>query len=236
MKTYGDMYNDDKYSRLRVQKACQVAYQKWLKQFFMGKLIVCPEVLDIGCYTMEVKRHLPNYCAYTGIDMHEQGKDIITMDLNNYERGDMPDFYYWNKQFDLIFALEIIEHLLYPDRILKACQSVLNKDGVICFSLPNENTLYQRIVMALGLGCDAQAFKPYKHLHFGTIRQQRAFLKGYFRIVAEYSYISTDMHKSRGEWIGKFAKKIPDQFWQWIADVWPGLFARGRIYVCKAKN
>ncbi len=224
-KIYGNMYQDDKYSRLRVMKACQLA-----QKHYKGPN---PFVLDIGCYTMEVCKYLRNYCHYIGIDEKIKHKDTINMDLNRDEldRRKIGARY---ADFDLIFAMEILEHLLHPDKILKACQVLLARRGILTISLPNENTLYHRIVMLLGLGCDAQAFKAYKHVHFPTIAQQRAFLKGHFTIIEEASYISTDMHKSRGEWIGKLAKKIPDQFWQWLADCWPGLFARGRIYVCKA--
>jgi len=225
IRPWGDMYNSDKYSRLRVHRAVVMAYS-----LYEGHN---PHVLDVGCYTMEVRNHLPNYCSYTGIDMLEKHEDIIRIDLNQFPNYKLE---FLDKKYDLIFALEIVEHILYPTAIMKAFQLSLAKDGVICFSLPNENTLYHRIVMAIGIGCDAQAFKDYKHVHFPTIRQQRRFISEYFKIVEEGSYISTDMHKSRGEWIGKIAKKIPDTFWRFIADKFPALFARGRIYVCRLKQ
>lgn len=225
---YGRMYSDDRYSRLRVQRACEVARANLTQGYYQ-------KVLDLGCYTQEVRNHLTGVYKYTGIDQFEQGHDIINLDLNEVKDLStyLPCLPNVPNKFDLIFALEIVEHLLYPARLLNACKVLLNPQGVICFSLPNENTLYHRIVMAIGMGCDAQAFKDYKHVHFGTIRQQRAFISEHFKIVGEYSYISTDMHKSRGEWIGKIAKCIPDRFWQFIADACPSLFARGRIYVCK---
>ena len=223
---YLNMYSEDKYSRLRLEKALELAL------LYLGR--IPKNVLDIGCYTQELAKYLPDNCQYTGIDSLIKSPRVINIDLNDPKALDA--CFKGLPQYDLIFALEIVEHILYPDKLLSACKVLLKEGGIICFSLPNENTLYHRIVMVIGMGCDAQAFKDYKHIHFGTIKQQREFIQSYFKIVGEYSYISTDMSKSRGEWIGKFARCIPDKFWQWFADCWPGLFARGRIYVCKQSN
>ena len=223
---YGEMYLEDKYSRLRLEKALELAL------LYLGRMP--KSVLDIGCYTQELNKYLPWDCQYIGIDSLIKSPRVINIDLNNPEA--LTACFKGLPQYDLIFALEIVEHILYPDKLLSACKALLKEGGIICFSLPNENTIYHRLVMLLGFGCDAQAFKDYKHIHFGAIRQIRRFIASYFHIIAEYSYISTDMHRSRCEWMGKLARRLPDPFWQWLADTWPSLFARGRIFICQGNT
>ena len=53
---------------------------------------------------------------------------------------------------------------------------VINKDGYMIVSLPNENTIYHRILSLIGVGADTYAFKLFKHLHMPTSNKVKIFI------------------------------------------------------------
>jgi len=98
--------------------------------------------------------------------------------------------------------------------------------------LPNENTLFHRVVSLFGLGIDACAFEDFKHLHLPTIKQSQRFVKKYFNITQKTYYINPGAKGSRAEPLGFIFTLVPDSFWMLLAALAPGLFARGTIFVC----
>lgn len=63
----------------------------------------------------------------------QYSEDGICEDIENYGwRSRFKDI-----QFDYITFLDVLEHLRYPDRVLKACEELLAIDGSIIFSIPN---------------------------------------------------------------------------------------------------
>lgn len=225
---FGQMYEEDKYAKQRI-----LTYAKLITPYLKRG----SRLLDIGCYTAELYEHLPKDIEYCGLDFDEEALKIAMSKgvMVKKVRFDEEPINL-NTKFDVIVAAEIIEHLKNPEALLEQAKRLLSEDGLILVSLPNECTIYHRIMALFGKGIDMYAFKLYKHLHLPTISQSRNFIKGYFGIIKEVYYVSASGKGSRWECLGKFTSRIPDRVWLGLAKIWPGLFARGAIFLCRHKN
>ena len=192
------------------------------------------KILEIGCYTANLLDFLPKDIDYYGVDFdgeaieiaRKKGAKVIATNLN-YEDIDL------NMKFDIVVCTEVLEHLLNPHKLIQKISSLVKTEGYVLISLPNENTLYHRFMSLIGEGIDMCAFELYKHLHLPTISQSRNFVSKYFKIIKEEYYIIPSAKASRSEWIGKCLTLLPDSSWLILARFFPGLFARGVIFLCK---
>lgn len=226
---YGDMFGRDKYVRMRYGK-----YTKLLFPFLKKGT----KLLDVGGYRGELKLLLPGRVDYYVMDfdkkaLEEARKKSAETAFVDFDNEPIK----WNREkFDIVVATEVLEHLKDPKRHLKEISNILNKDGALLVSLPNENMLYHRLMSLFGFGVDLLAFNLYKHLHLPTIRQSRDFLSTEFDIIREDYYINVSAQASKFEFLGKIFGLLPDSFWSALANIWPGGFARGTIFLCKKKS
>lgn len=84
-------------------------------------------VLDVGCGKKILKKYLSGNIYYQGIDA-EEGEDVISFNL---EKG-IP---FKNESFDIVFCLDVLEHLDNPQFLLEEILRVAKKEVII--SLPN---------------------------------------------------------------------------------------------------
>lgn len=197
------------------------------------------EILDVGGYSgdllgyMKIKGIPPEKIDYHVLDYDKKALKVAR------ERGATPHFFDFNfgsipeavkgKKFDIIVCTEVLEHLLDPARHLKSFREILKPKGVCLISLPNENTIFHRIYSLMGLGIDQYPFTLYKHLHFPTVAQAKEFFGTYFKINKVKYYINPGGKGSRFGLVGFFFRLIPDNIWYFLAETFPGLFARGII-------
>jgi SAM-dependent methyltransferase len=71
------------------------------------------------------------------------GLDVTVGNLN--ER--LP---YEDKKFECVFALSVLEHLLYPCHFLKECHRVLSPTGKLVLLTPNISTYFTALLVLLG--------------------------------------------------------------------------------------
>jgi 2-polyprenyl-3-methyl-5-hydroxy-6-metoxy-1,4-benzoquinol methylase len=247
---YGNILKDDKYVQNRFEK-----YYLLILDYLKSKLInnnlgepkarritQTISVLDIGGYTADMLTYLKykkistKIIDYLVIDADRGALKIAKkrganiMFANLHEKNALSKI---NKKFDIILCTEVLEHLLYPEDILKELKKLVKKDGVVIISLPNENTIFHRIYSVLGIGIDAFAFKQFKHLHLPTISQSRKFVKKYFTIEKELYYINFSGKFSHFSIMGRFFSAIPEPVLQALADIFPNLLARGVVFKLK---
>jgi 2-polyprenyl-3-methyl-5-hydroxy-6-metoxy-1,4-benzoquinol methylase len=227
---YKNVYENDKYADLRIQK-----YATLLTPYIKEGV----KILDIGCYTARLFDFLKkqNKIEYWGIDFDEQALAIaqqkgVIVHFVQFDTEPIP----FQETFDIIIAGEVLEHLINPAKLMEQIQQLLKPDGVALISLPNECTIYHRLMCVFGKGVDLCAFKLYKHLHLPTIKQSEQFVANYFRIVKKTYYINPGGKGSKWEVVGKITEKIPISFWMIIVNIAPTLFSRGTIFLCNFKN
>jgi len=98
-------------------------------------------LLDLGCadgsfldYAAKKLQAIP-----FGLDINYQNPTITRFDLNSNQKLPHPD-----NHFDLIFALEIIEHLHDTDHFLQESYRLLKSHGFLVLSTPNLASLKNR--------------------------------------------------------------------------------------------
>jgi 2-polyprenyl-3-methyl-5-hydroxy-6-metoxy-1,4-benzoquinol methylase len=224
---YNNMYEDDRYARMRLERYAAV---------LRDRIGPDTKLIEIGCYTAALLDYLPKGVDYCGIDFDEaalelaraRGARTVTSHLDT-------ESFPVIEKFDIAICTEVLEHLVNPAGTLEKIKGLLNDDGLLLVSLPNENTIYHRIMSLLGKGTDMCAFELYKHLHLPTVVQSRNFLAAHFEIIEESYYINPSAKGSRTEWLGTVVSFVPDFVWNSLADKLPGLFARGTIFLLRKR-
>jgi 2-polyprenyl-3-methyl-5-hydroxy-6-metoxy-1,4-benzoquinol methylase len=100
------------------------------------------KILDLGCGDGNYHKYL-NEFKIIGLDRKESNNE-------NIFKQDLENFPYDSKigPFDFIFSIDVFEHLQRPDLILKYLKQdhhILKENGFIFLSVPNINTLDDKL-------------------------------------------------------------------------------------------
>jgi len=123
-------------------------------------------ILDLGCLRPELASLLiGNFRArVTGIDQWQMSEAWPDVPLKYYQFNLEDDFATALKlegKYDLVFALEVLEHMIDTDAFIRRVRLVLKDGGVLIISTPNLNSLRNRILVPLG---EYPAFLEYKNI------------------------------------------------------------------------
>lgn len=128
------------YAPLHKMSAARISY---IKQILNGK-ISGKSILDIGCGGGLVSEPLSRLGGHvTGIDADKGAIDIardhaLSQGLDiSYICGAAEDLVAQNKKYDVVIALEILEHVSSPMTFIQMCGKLLKPGGVIIFSTLN---------------------------------------------------------------------------------------------------
>lgn len=106
------------------------------------------KILDVGASSNTInllKKYFPS-AFITGINIEIKPQNRL------------PEIFFGNAEilpfkdnsFDLIFSIETLEHILYPDKFIEEAKRVLKPGGDIIFDTPNLNSWSNRILIMLG--------------------------------------------------------------------------------------
>ncbi len=99
------------------------------------------KILDIGCgegnFASILKENLK--AEVWGIEKNEKAASLAKEKLDKVIVGDIVEIVrdLEDKSFDCIVLNDILEHLAYPNNLLKNLKDKLKKNGVVVFSVPN---------------------------------------------------------------------------------------------------
>jgi ubiquinone/menaquinone biosynthesis C-methylase UbiE len=121
----------------------------------IGKMIepVNGNILDIGCADgvfTNIILQKSNAHKVTGIDVLKKSVDWAKKhwDTNtklSFEVGDAHCLKYPDNTFSAVFALEVLEHVFEPKKVLNEIKRVLKQGGYAIFLVPTENILFKII-------------------------------------------------------------------------------------------
>lgn len=101
------------------------------------------DVLSKRCEITRVRYHGVEWNAKCVDEGRKRGLNITAADLNQ----GIP---YQDASFSCIYALSVLEHLLYPCRFLKDCYRVLRPGGRLVLLTPNISTYFTAVLILLG--------------------------------------------------------------------------------------
>ncbi len=116
----------------------------------VGVVLDGKRVLDLGCNQGQFVRYLLERHAVDawGVDdWPPQEKNDPTW---NYEQIDLATEFKHLGKFDVLCALEVLEHMTDTDAFLEQCGACLHDHGTMVISTPNINSLRNRIEVPLG--------------------------------------------------------------------------------------
>lgn len=105
------------------------------------------KVLDVGCasgwFISEIARHFPGY-KFFGIDIYEKA---IKQAENYYPEifflcADAHHLPFSDKFFDIVICVNVLEHVLDPQQILKEMKRVVKPKGMVIVGMDSENLLF----------------------------------------------------------------------------------------------
>lgn len=155
------------------------------------------KVIDLGADKGILREHVPANMKYLSLDINPESKPDICCDLN--KKLPIKD-----ETYDFVIASEVLEHTLYPRKIIKEMIRITKKGGMIIITLPNEYNLYLRLKFLLGFqnNCDI----PFRedlwrnHVQRARIKDIIKFYKDYFNIM-ELSYSWDSFSDKKFNWI-----------------------------------
>ena len=86
------------------------------------------EIIDLGARDQILKKFLPTNCNYTGVDKFKNGNNNLIINLDE-------NFNQITKKYDIVCALDIIEHVDDPIKLISNCKKICKK--IIYLNIPN---------------------------------------------------------------------------------------------------
>ena len=99
-------------------------------------------VLDLGVASGEpVARELQaQSCQVFGVEIDQDAAQAASQYCRDVRVADLDDpaaLAPWPDPFDVVLALDVLEHLLQPAEVLHRAMTLLNPGGFVCVSIPN---------------------------------------------------------------------------------------------------
>lgn len=104
-------------------------------------------ILELGCTYGYLFKHLEDYKNLYGIDISKHAINV-SKSLNhtaNFQVMDVQDLKFKPKTFDLIIAIDVLEHLPDPKKGIKEISKVLKPLGILIITTPNPDSYSHRI-------------------------------------------------------------------------------------------
>lgn len=168
---------------------------KFSSHYFFQKLVGHNQnVLDIGCGEGFFAALISKTNRVTGVDMlksavkNEHFENYISADLNQGLRGIE---FLQGKSYDKVLLQDILEHLQYPDQLLKHCYDVLAANGDLIVSIPNVANITVRISLLLGnWNYSERGILDQTHLRFYTHKSGRKLLeRNGFKVIRQLTTV-----------------------------------------------
>lgn len=131
-KDMAQMYANESHHWWFVAKAAfmKQILQKWVR-------LENGLVLDAGCGTGHNMRFLAEGGDYIGVDVSEQALNFCQHNGHKtLVRANLDCLPFKDDSFDLVFALDVIEHTQNPWSVIRQLRRVLKKDGRIIITVP----------------------------------------------------------------------------------------------------
>jgi len=192
------------------------------------------KLIDVGAANRMLRKLLPENIEYHSMDYknysHEtdEVQDYIVNldDIGNGAKLPLEDGTY-----DIVVCLETLEHLIYPNRVIKELLRIGKDDCLFFFSMPNEYNFWSRLQFLFGVVTKSRepfiVTEEHQHIHVPTVRHSKKFFDNFI-----------DIDKEDFVWQSRTANiyNMPsiDNMFQFLARNYPSLFSR--VYVVRGRK
>lgn len=182
-------------------------------------------VLDVGCWNGSLGKALirKKQCIVDGIDNHKIAlaeaksngyRKLYVRDLN---RG---EYTIPSEKYDCIVYADVLEHVLFPEEVLRKFTKYLKPSGVIVVSMPNIGFLYYRLKLLVGnFDYKEVGVMDKTHLKLYTLKTMRELFKA-----GGYKEQRMVLHNEVAPQHGML---------HWLKYVWPTLFTLQFVFLLK---
>ncbi|MBF0442921.1 MAG: class I SAM-dependent methyltransferase [Oligoflexales bacterium] len=205
----------------------------------IGKRYKISEVLDIGCGNGFFSSYLLKHsnCRITGIDGSRYGLELArkagfheTVHVSDFDRDELPVL---DRQFDLIICKDLLEHLLYPQKIVKYSYERLKPGGRLLVLVPNHFPVNSRVKFLFTGDIDTQNYFPdakewnFPHLRFFSPH-------GLLEMLGQCGFVEFTSFTGYFPSISKIARlPFGKRFLNYLSTHYPSLFSNALVYLCR---
>lgn len=141
--------NDHPIALLRAENKLRVP---WISSVIDANFPQGAKVLDIGCGAGFLTNALAkNGHVVTGIDLSEKSLEIAKNqdDTNSvhYQTADAMSMPFFERSFDVICAMDILEHVIDPRKLISQASTLLKPKGLFFFHTFNRNLLSYLLII-----------------------------------------------------------------------------------------
>lgn len=182
-------------------------------------------LLDVGSAEEHLKEMLPKNINYKSLDCKDGADYVIDLDVLPLKI---------NKKFDIIVALEVLEHTQRPHEVMKELLKISKPDTVFFLSMPNEYNFYCRLNFLMARKTSVQEpfriVEKHRHIHQPRVNDVIRFFSEYLKIQKVFYcwYSRTSEH---GKGIKKKVCINLDKAINQLSKLRPSLFTRNVMIV-----
>jgi 2-polyprenyl-3-methyl-5-hydroxy-6-metoxy-1,4-benzoquinol methylase len=103
------------------------------------------EVLDIAAGKGALSKRICDTYPDSVVDCNDLDQSLMLQDARDIYNKDLNQDFIFEKKYDLILAVEIIEHLENPFHFIANLKRNLKSDGVIIITTPNVDSILDRV-------------------------------------------------------------------------------------------
>lgn len=151
----GDGWHTDNDDPIALLRAESLLKNPWVQETIVGQLDASPkEILDIGCGA----GFLSNFLAKQGHSVHGIDMSVESLEVAKkydetksavYKTANAYELPFPDESFDVVCAMDFLEHVEEPDRVIKEASRVLRPGGVFFFHTFSKNILAYFVIIKL---------------------------------------------------------------------------------------
>jgi len=141
------------------------------------------KLLEIRATDRRLKKYLPQNIDYFSLNYKDYDEKEKNDYIVNLDGGKIP---IKDNSFDIIVYLETLEHLLYPNKIMKEILRIRKPGSMFIVSMPNEYNFWSRLQFLFGIITHSrELFKvteENRHTHIPNVKSIIGFFSKYMSI------------------------------------------------------
>src|SRR3989344_280903 len=101
------------------------------------------KILDLGCGTGAVMKFLDSKdYKVCGVDTNDAALDYCSEKRLEVKKGEAENINFDDNAFDIVLALDLLEHLDSPEKSIREINRILKKDGLLIATVPAHQFLW----------------------------------------------------------------------------------------------